>query len=260
MSGQNVSTAVMQRRAPTPEGSLGPRGIPKQLDYFPTPPWAARAACAFLEAELGEQLHELEAWEPACGEGHLARGLVDHFGCVHASDVREYRPGQAVHDFLQAGRPPFRADWIFTNPPFQLAAEFIDTARRIARRGVVMFVRSAFTESGGRYDTMFKPGPDAPSYVVSYCERVVLLRDRLIQANALDPFNLDDDGNPSRASSATAYGLVIWQPGQNDTRHRWIRPCRAEFERDGDYPAYAEQWELVRQLQDGDSDQLALFS
>jgi hypothetical protein len=257
MRGQNVSTAVMQRREPTPEGTYGPRGFPKQLDYFPTPPWAVRAGCRFLQDELGEELEALEAWEPACGEGHMVAGLVDSFGCVHASDVRSYRPGQAVHDFLQPGRPPFRADWIFTNPPFKLAGAFVRRALEVARRGVVMFVRSSFTEGDERYREMFTP-ETRPAYVVTYCERVVLLRDRLIQANALDPFNLVD-GQPQRASSATSYALLVWIKGENDTRHRWIEPCRPECERDGDYPAYLEQWEYLRSLK-ADSSQPELFA
>lgn len=257
MKPQNRSTAVMQRREPTPEGTYGPRGFPKQLDYFPTPPWAVRAGCRFLAAELGEPLEQREVWEPACGEGHMVRGLVDSFGCVHASDVREYAPGQAVHDFLQPGPAPFRCDWVFTNPPFKTAARFVMRGLEVARSGVVMFVRSSFTEGDERYHEMFTPEL-RPAYVVTYCERVVLLRDRLIQANALDPFNLDDDGNPARASSATSYALCIWIKGEHDTRHRWIPACRQSLERDGDYPEYAERWaELEKMRDDG---QMALFA
>lgn len=259
MKGQNVSTAVMQRREPTPDGVLGPRGFPKSVDYFPTPPWAARAACAFLANELREPLEEQSCWEPACGELHLVRGLVDYFADVRATDILRYDPAHGICDFLQDGPTYAPVDWVFTNPPFRDAAAFIDVALRKARRGVVMFVRSSFTEGADRYETMFRPGPRAPAYVVTYCERVVLLRDRLIQANALDPFNMDEHGNPQRASSATSYSLVVWVKGENDTRHRWIEPCRTAFEAPGDYPAYEEQWAVCRAAQ-MDADQLALFA
>lgn len=259
MKGQNVSTAVMQRREPTPEGTFGPRGFPKQLDYFPTPPWAARAGCRFLVDELGERLEDQHCWEPACGEGHLVRGLRDHFAAVHASDVRRYGDDQHVIDFLQPVQPlmPEPHDWIFTNPPFQLAADFIRLGLERASRGVVMFVRSSFTEGDARYRQMFTPDT-RPAFVVTYCERVVLLRDRLIQANALDPFNLDENGNPQRASSATSYALCIWIKGEHDTRHRWIPACRAELEREGDYPAYAERWAELEAMRD--SGQMSMFA
>lgn len=76
----NTPTAVMQRREPVRDTDHGPRGFPKPLDYFPTPPWAERAACAFLREELGEGIERQVAWEPACGEGHMVRGLADCFG------------------------------------------------------------------------------------------------------------------------------------------------------------------------------------
>ncbi|GEM_PF-2698560 len=113
----------------------------------------------------------------------------------------------------------------------------------IHQRGLVMFVRGAFTEGDERYWQMFAPEL-RPAYVVTYVERVVLLRDRLIRAGAPDPFNLVD-GKPQIASSATSYALVIWMPGQHDTRHRWIQKCRLRRERDGDYPDYADQWAKI---------------
>lgn len=248
----NRSTAVMQRREPTGAGEYGPRGFPKSLDYFPTPPWAARAACAFLREELGEDIANQLAWEPACGEGHMTRGLQDCFGTVVSSDVHDFG-GNLVHDFLQPFLPPGVLQppaWIFTNPPFRLAAPFIRRGLEEATRGVAMFVRGAFTEGDERYHAMFAPDV-RPSYVVTYCERVVLLRDRLIRSGAPDPFNLGDDGQPRRASSAASYSLVIWQPGQNDTRHRWIPQCRTRMEREGDYPAYAEQWAAIAAAHQG---------
>ena len=45
--------AVMQRREPTSDDKLGPRGFRTSLDYFPTPPWAARAACEFITTSQG---------------------------------------------------------------------------------------------------------------------------------------------------------------------------------------------------------------
>lgn len=251
----NRSTAVMQRREATSDDRLGPRGFRTSLDYFPTPPWATRAACEFLIEQLGECLQMQTAWEPACGEGFMTRPLAEYFGHVVASDVQQYSDHR-LFDFTLPGMPAWapplwRPEWIFTNPPFQLAAEFVRLARQRARRGVVMFVRGAFTEGDERYRSLFRP-EIAPAYVVTYVERVVLLRDRLIRDQALDPFNLDDEGRPRKASSATSYAIIIWLPGQHDTRHRWIPKCRRRLERDGDYPVYAEQWaKIAQQVQPG---------
>ena len=235
----NTSTAVMQRRAEPADS----------LDYFPTPAWATRAACEFLCDELGEDLADQTCWEPACGEMFMADPLGEYFEKVIATDVHRYSDRHGICDFLIEGATYARPDWIFTNPPFKLASQFITRAREQARRGVVMFVRGSFTEGDERYHALFAPHC-RPSYVVTYCERVVLLKGRVIRAGSPDPFNFDPVTlAPRMASSATSYALVIWLPGQHDTRHRWIPKCRLQLERPGDYPAYEDQWAILRAFQ-----------
>lgn len=229
----NHSTAVMQRRAATPADAL---------DYFPTPPWATRALCEQLLA-MGEPIGQQRVWEPACGEMHMARPLAEYFGHVTATDVYRYSDDHGICDFLDhhatAPRPP--VEWIITNPPFKVAAQFIHRARAVALRGVAMLVRGAFTESEGRWETLFG-GPDLPSWEWQFAERVVMLKGRLIRTGAPDPFNLDAHGDPAKASTATSYTWLVWQPGQNDWRKRIIAPCRLQLERASDYPVYLDQW------------------
>ncbi|WP_226018649.1 hypothetical protein [Novosphingobium sp. FKTRR1] len=217
MTAPNRSTAVMQRRATT---------APDELDYFPTPPWATRALCRFLSDEGGEPVEVQRAWEPACGEGHMVRPLREYFADVHASDVHPYTPGQAHCDFLidLPGLPV--ADWIITNPPFNIGDQFAQTAMARARRGVALFVRSAFAEGAERYRSLFTEAA-RPTWELAFCERVVLLKGRLIRSGAPDPFNLDEHGKPKKASSATSYSWLIWQIGRHDTRKRWIAPAHA---------------------------------
>lgn len=235
---QNRSTAVMQRRI-EPHDSL---------DYFPTQPWATRAACEFLSSELGQDLSWQTVWEPACGEMFMARPLGEYFAGVVASDVHRYSNDHGICDFLTEGAPYCWPEWIFTNPPFKMAQRFIELARQRAKRGVVMFVRGSFTEGDARYNALFTPD-NRPSYVVTYCERVVLLKGRVIRSGAPDPFNLDENFKPREASTATSYSLLVWLPGQHDTRHRWIPKCRTTLERNEDFPAYEDQWAEVRRLQ-----------
>src|ERR1022692_3585455 len=105
------STAVMaQRREP-----------PDALDFFPTPPWAARALFRHVLPALGVTAVG-NVWEPACGEGHMA-AIIPEFtnGLVIATDIFDYGYGTAPVDFLdEHPAPPFTdcADWIITNPPF----------------------------------------------------------------------------------------------------------------------------------------------
>lgn len=226
--GQNRSAAVMAQRI-EPHDSL---------DYFPTPPWATRALCEFLANVVREPLEIQRAWEPACGELHMARPLREYFAHVHASDVFRYTPDHAICDFLAHGPSQGEFDWIITNPPFALGEQFILHAIRRARRGVAVLVRTSFTESE-RYESLFHPDV-APAFVITFSERVVMLKGRLVQSGKADPFNPDEHGTPRKASTATSYAWLIWQSGQHDTRHRWIKPgTRRLLEREGDYPDYS---------------------
>lgn len=206
---QNRSSAVMQHRS-EPHDSL---------DFFPTPPWATRALCETLSPTF--DLKRRRAWEPACGEGHMARPLSEFFELVYASDVHPYGYG-GVWDFLFPGDHP-SFDWIITNPPFRLAAEFAHRGVDIAGEGVALLVRTAFLEGGGRYATLFARRP--PHTILQFAERVPMLKGRV----------------DHEASTATAYCWILWftkphAPAPADrTAFAWIPPCRKALERLGDY-------------------------
>src|SRR5262249_878663 len=78
MGKQNTSHAVMAQRFEAKDS----------LDDFPTPPWATRA---LLEHVIpNKDLARRSVWEPACGEGHMAKVLKESFGRVDASDIFPY--------------------------------------------------------------------------------------------------------------------------------------------------------------------------
>lgn len=225
MSGQNRSTAVMQRRV-EPHDSL---------DDFPTPPWATRAICEFLTG-LGFDLAAMDCREPCANRGHMVKPLREVFGHVMASDVLDYGAGFPVQDYLFGPDSHFSmTDWTFLNPPFRLAQEFIQRAIRLSRVGVAVIARSAFAEGQDRAVELFGPMP--PSYELQFSERVVMLKGRLVRAGAVDPGAEKPD---TKASTATSYSAFIWlkrDAAPADTRKRWLAPCRLRLERDGDYPA-----------------------
>lgn len=237
---QNTSSAVMQQR----RAKLA--GIKRELDYFPTPPFAVRLVCEALALELGD-LSFLDVWEPCCGEGHMARGLVDYFRTVRLSDVARYelradlaaildlREHELIDFTLESGSE--RSDVIFANPPFNLALDFIEAGLRCARKAVVMIVRGAFEEGADRYDKIFSKLP--PTFKFTFSERVVMLEGRLVQAGAIDPF-AEKPG--TKASTATSYAAFVWIAGRSsETLLRWLAPSRRRLERPGDYPDYSAE-------------------
>lgn len=164
----------------------------RRLEFFPTPPWAARAG--------GELITRLEpepatVWEPCCGQGHMAHGLGDYFEAVAASDIHDHGwPGQdAVVDFFDPELDaPGGADWIVTNPPFGKAAEIVEVGLRRARRGVALLARASLLESAGRFGLMF--GDNPLRVFAPFIERVPM------QLGGWDP----------KGSTATAYAWFIW--------------------------------------------------
>lgn len=237
---QNTSTAVMQRRVEAHDS----------LDDFPTPPWATRALCEHILFRIGTPnwnrhcpptvcyrfgltdpvaperalvppaypIPGLTVWEPACNRGFMARPLAEYFGTVRASDIHHYgwEGQQQTVDFLFPGEDE-AVGWVITNPPFRLAEQFVEKARRIAKVGCAVIVRSAFLESVGRYENLFRDNP--PAIIAQFTERVVMVKGRI------DP----------TGSTATAYCWLVWLRDEKSTSFKWIPPCRKALEKPSDY-------------------------
>ncbi len=177
-------TSVMANRQQSDDG----------LDYFPTPPWAARAGAELiLQIDPGAR----SVWEPATGGGHMAYGLSDYFADMILTDIHDHGCKELHHvvDFLSEDLDDLEADWIVTNPPFILGEAFIRIAMPRARRGVAMLLRLVFLEGGKRFHLLHE---DCPLYAVApFSERVPMVKGRW------DP----------EASSATAYAWFFWLKG-----------------------------------------------
>jgi len=206
---QNRSTAVMQQRHEAHDS----------LDDFPTPPWATRALCEWLECNESQPLALFTCREPAANRGHMAKPLGEYFASVEASDIHDYGAGYPQNDYL-FGPLPEPVDWTITNPPFRLAEQFIARMTETSRQGCAVIVRAAFLESVGRFERLFNVNP--PSHVLQFTERVVMHKGRLAP----------------EGSTATAYAWPVWM-GSTETRLHWIGPCRKKLERVGDYPEAA---------------------
>lgn len=225
MNATSVPSATYAQRAPRDVYDDDPtKALYRRLEYYPTPPWAARA--------IGHRLLELDpsarsCWEPACGQGHMAHGLGDAFSNVYASDIHPHGYGDVV-DFLGAGGDLVKgADWIVTNPPFDgeygTAEAFARVALTRARRGVAMLCRSAFEETIGRHGLFHGLRPATMKVV--FAERVPMV---------LGEYR-------PKASTAMSYSLFIWcQPPladqfPNAPLWRSFPPgTRARFERADD--------------------------
>jgi len=205
------------------------------LDYFPTPPWATRALIDLVLFEaLSIDVKDAIAWEPACGEGHIAEVLSEYFREVVAGDIHDYGYGEHVVDFLACEQLARKedADWIITNPPFAEKSEaFLLHALKLAQVGVAMFVRLQWLETEGRYERVFSQFP--PTLIAFFAERVNLCKGRW-----------DPEG-----ATATAYIWLIWIKGKKPRAPFWIPPgCRESFARPDDVERFTQHPVMKRQV------------
>ena len=140
-------------------------------DFFVTHPQATRALLR-VESFAGT------IWEPACGDGTMARELTLGEGVFQVIATDKYDHGWgSPRDFLDRSldMPLTAPHHIVTNPPFDLAREFVDRALELRPRGkVAMFLRLAWLEGDRRYNRLWSGRP--PSRVWVFVNRVPLRR------------------------------------------------------------------------------------
>lgn len=128
-------------------------------DYYATEP---KAVEMLLEMETFAPV----IWEPACGEGHISKVLQAHGHEVISTDLiyRGFGDPEPLN-FLEETLDNFEGD-IITNPPYNVALEFIQKALDSVRVGrkVAMLLKIQFLE-GKRRETFFKKTPPRTIYV-----------------------------------------------------------------------------------------------
>lgn len=156
-------------------------------DYYATDP---RAVEMLLEQE---QFSEC-IWEPACGEGHIAKVLEAKGHTVYSTDLIDRNYGIGGIDFLAHSRV-FDGD-IITNPPYKYAKEFVAKALESVPPGnrVAMFLKLTFLEGISRRE-LFKNHPPQSVYVSS------------------DRLRCGKNGDFTGPRSAVAYAWFVWRRG-----------------------------------------------
>jgi hypothetical protein len=110
-------------------------------DWYPTPANVTRALVKFCKPTD-------VVWEPACGDGSMSRVLEEAGLRVLSTDLHPKGYGEE-RDFLTA-RLPVGVTSIVTNPPFNLAAEFIMHALALKPSFVAMLLKATFWNAARR--------------------------------------------------------------------------------------------------------------
>jgi hypothetical protein len=166
-------------------------------DFFPTPRWAT---FALVENEKFAG----DVWEPACGDGAMARVLEETGSKVFSSDLYDRGYGEIGLDFLTPSRS---ANNIVTNPPYNCAEGFVASGVKHAKKKFALLLRLAFLEGANRANTIFKNHPPARVWVFS--ERITFY-----------PKGVDPKG-----SGTTAYAWFVWdKDAPGSTELKWFKP------------------------------------
>ena len=183
---------------------MGPRLHPNRAAYefYPTPPEATRAL-------LSAERFDGSIWEPACGEGHIAKVLTAAGHAVISTDLVAYGFGEPKRDFL-AERLPL-AKHIITSPPYGkgLADAFAKHAIKLT------------SQTGGNVAMLMNLSglchPMRHDFYVSQPPAVIY---------ALDECTCWPYGDPLRATTSIAkqrYCWIIWKHGHTcPTVFRWL--------------------------------------
>ncbi len=111
----------------------------QERDLYETPEWVTLALLPHLSRPMS-------IWEPACGSGKMASALGKGSHRVKSTDI------SSGYDFLTINWMDGFVDAIITNPPYELATEFIDHALALtAPTGIVgMLLRTDFDHAKTR--------------------------------------------------------------------------------------------------------------
>jgi len=120
-------------------------------DFYATPP-----ECTIALLDNYQRLFEgSRIWEPACGNGAISKVLEGRNLAVISTDLHDRGYGEGGMNFLTA---ECNCGSIITNPPFNLAADFIEHA---ATKEVpfAMLLKSTYWQAAKRYDLFQRTKP-----------------------------------------------------------------------------------------------------
>ena len=178
-------------------------------DFYATPISAVRQILDEIELK-GSIL------EPACGEGHISTVLREYYpkAPIISTDLVQRKDRFNCNvtggiDFLTHNFGK-KFDNVITNPPFNLAQEFIERALHITNDKVVMFAKIQLLE-GSKREKMFKNTP--LKYVYVFTKRVNPLR---------NGEELDEKGKPW--SSTICFAWFVFEHGyKGEPIIRWLK-------------------------------------
>ncbi len=140
---------------------------PKEGDFFPT-------QRSFVDLLINTRLFKkgVKIWEPACGDGSIARAFMERGYSVHSSDLFDHGYGWTGVDFLKARK--LKAPHIVTNPPFSLFDDFYHKSRELKAQSITLMCSlPCLGSSLRRYWTLWEPHPPQKIFLIAEKQKVL---------------------------------------------------------------------------------------
>ena len=167
------------------------------FDFYPTPPEGTRAL-------LSVERFDGPIWEPACGDGAIAKVLSKAGYHVTCTDLIDRGYGTGGINFLTETKP--RAKHIVTNPPYGrgLADGFILQALRLTREtgGTVAMLLDLSGLAHPIRHSLYVSNPPANIYV-------------------LDELICQPGGRPTFTTPAIRFAWLVWKPTHQGRPALW---------------------------------------
>lgn len=160
-------------------------------DYYATPTSSTKKMLQYESISF-------PAWEPACGEGHIAKVIDKDSEDLLCTDLIDRGFGWGGQDFFTF-TPNKEIKTIITNPPFNLFQEFAERALTIATHKVILFGKLQALE-GKKRGTFMQNSPLKTVYV--FKSRQNPLR---------NGSPVDENGKPW--ASTMAFAWYVWEIG-----------------------------------------------
>ena len=122
----------------------GGNGSRRDDDFYPTPPEATIALLNVASKYIGPVVHE-----PACGDGAMAKLLKLSGRDVIATDLVDRGYGRGGVNYLEG---PSLAPSVVTNPPFKIAAEFVEHGCAQEPEFFALLLKATFWNAARRVD------------------------------------------------------------------------------------------------------------
>lgn len=164
----------------------------RELDFYPTPAECTLALLPYIPETVKS------IWEPACGDGAMAKVFVEKGYQVYSTDLRGnsgYGIGNV--DFLDKTVAKYMVDAIITNPPFNVSEDFIKMA--LSKAPVVgMLLKSQYWHAKTRYKLFTD---HTPAYILPLTWRPNFF------------------GTEARGSSMLDMAWTVWIDGDNSAKY-----------------------------------------